>query len=169
MKILLSFVPVFCLLLYSTVVLAQRPVIRPMPIPRGNTDNRGNRPLSREQNGQVRPGGDSAVREGVERRDYSDDSLRVNVYSFQSVRPVQLDTSIRDYTTRFPIPGTHLYLGNTGSATCSYLFQTPPRTGWDPGFHAFDAYKFSLQNLRFYSTPDLTQNWDTWWPRVLNK
>lgn len=105
--------------------------------------------------GQSGSGGrsDSSQKEGVERRDYSDDSLVVKVYSFNTVRPVTFDTSIRDYTLRFPIPATHIYLGNNGSATRSLLFSTPARIGWDPGFHSLDVYKFSLANARFYNTP----------------
>jgi hypothetical protein len=127
--------------------MAQRPVIRPgMPM---NIPRSGSIP-GRSPAGQ---GSDSSAREGVERRDYADDSLRVNVYTLQTVRPVTLDTSIRDFTTRFPIPATHMFLGNTGSATRSLLFATPQRTGWDPGFHSLDVYKFSLQNTRFFNTP----------------
>lgn len=130
------------------MALSQRPLIR-LPgagsFPTNRGSNRGN---------ATSVGGDSAqLREGVERRDYSDDSLVVKVYTFNAVRPTTFDTSIRDYTVRFPIPGTAVYLGNEGSATRSLLFSTPPRTGWDPGFHSLDAYKFKLENVRFYNTP----------------
>lgn len=89
----------------------------------------------------------------VERRDFSDDSLRVQVYTLSSLRPATFDTSISDFTSRFPIPATHVYLGNNGSATRSLLFSTPQRTGWDPGFHNLDVYKWKLENVRFYNTP----------------
>jgi len=89
----------------------------------------------------------------VERRDYSDDSLKVQVYYFNAVRPVTFDTSIRDYTSRFPIPATHIHIGNDGSATRSLLFSIPMRTGWDPGFHSLDVYKFKVENIRFFNTP----------------
>ncbi len=135
-------------LLVAVGAAAQRPVIRPGGMPM-NLPRPGNLP----GRGTAGQGSDSASREGVERRDYADDSLRVSVYSLQNFRPAVMDTSIRDYTTRFPIPATHVYLGNTGSATRSLLFTTPQRTGWDPGFHTLDVYKFSLQNTRFYNTP----------------
>jgi hypothetical protein len=102
--------------------------------------------------GTIRSSSDSSGREGVERRDYSDDSLNVKVYTFNNVRPSSFDTSIRDYTLRFPIPGTYMYLGNTGSAARSLLFTTPARTGWDPGFHTLDIYKYRLENVRFFNT-----------------
>ncbi|RYZ53039.1 MAG: hypothetical protein EOO14_16015, partial [Chitinophagaceae bacterium] len=133
----------------ASSLLAQRPVIRPGGLP-------GQRPVPGLDPGgtQIRgANSDSVGREGVERRDYSDDSLKVQVYSFNTVRPTTFDTSIRDYTTRFPIPATHLYLGNTGSATRSLLFTMPSRIGFDPGFHSLDVYKWNLQNTRFYNTP----------------
>lgn len=124
--------------------MAQRPIIR-MP---------GGFPNGGMPGGRVGAGSDSTKpqREGVEHRDYSDDSLNVKVYTFTSVRPGSFDTSIRDYTTRFPIPGTYMYLGNTGSAARSLLFAMPARIGWDPGFHSLDIYKFKLENVRFYNT-----------------
>lgn len=93
------------------------------------------------------------IASSVERRDYSDDSLKVQVYFLSSVRPATFDTSISDFTTRFPIPATHVFLGNDGSATKSLLFSTPQRTGWDPGFHSLDVYKWKLENVRFFNTP----------------
>lgn len=134
--------------LACTVAQAQMPVIRPGGRPGTNFPTTGSNPG--ESRGAA---SDTSGREGVERRDYSDDSLNVRVYTFNMVRPTILDTNIRDYTSRFPIPATHLYLGNNGSATRSLLFQTPARTGWDPGFHSLDVYKYNLQNARFYNTP----------------
>lgn len=96
--------------------------------------------------------GDTA-RTGVERRDYSDDSLKVDVYFLLPAKPSTFDTSIQDFTLRFPVPGTHYYLGNDGSATKSFLFGTPQRIGFDPGFHSHDVYKWKLENVRFFSTP----------------
>lgn len=103
--------------------------------------------------GRSRNSGSDSSRQGVERRDYSDDSLQVKVYSLNAVRPTTFDTSIRDYTSRFPISATQIYLGNEGSATRSLLFSTPARVGWDPGFHSHDAYKLRLENVRFFNTP----------------
>jgi hypothetical protein len=137
------------LLVQASCLLAQRPVIRPGGFP-------GSPSVPGQEQGlpQIRgANSDSAGREGVERRDYSDDSLNVRIYTFNTVRPTSFDTSVRDYTSRFPIPATHLYLGNTGSATRSLLFTMPSRTGWDPGFHTLDVYKWSLQQTRFFNTP----------------
>jgi hypothetical protein len=45
-----------------------------------------------------------------------------------------------------------VYLGNVGTASHSLLFQPRMRSGWNPGFHAFDVYKLRLENMRFFNT-----------------
>ncbi|MBB1285624.1 hypothetical protein HRH25_14655 [Flavisolibacter sp. BT320] len=137
-----------CLLCSGSTMLAQRTVIRDGRFP-------SQQPGIGQQRTTPNRGGnaDSAGREGIERRDFSDDSLQVRVYNFNTVRPTTFDTSIRDFTSRFPIPATHVYLGNNGSATRSLLFTMPSRTGWDPGFHSLDVYRWSLQQTRFFNTP----------------
>lgn len=134
----------FCLALFlgAAEAIAQNPVRLPGSVRRSAYDTAGT----------GRAGKDTA-RSGVERRDYSDDSLQVQVYFLSSVKPTTFDTSIRDFTVRFAIPATHYYLGNEGSATKSFLFSTPPRIGFDPGFHSHDVYKWKLENVRFFSTP----------------
>jgi len=123
----------------------RRPTVAPNTSPTNNTPGNNN---------NNRRGGDTtATLSNVERRDYSDDSLQVQVYTFNAVKPTTFDTSIRDYTIRFPIPATHVFLGNDGSATRSLLFSTPRRIGFDPGFHSHDVYKLKMENVRFYNTP----------------
>ena len=63
-----------------------------------------------------------------------------------------MDSSVDDFTKRFPIPATNIYLGNTGNASESILFSPKFNIGWDPGFHAFDIYKFKLETTRFFNT-----------------
>lgn len=92
-------------------------------------------------------GGDS-----LKRRDRFEDSLTVRFRYLDSTRNYQLDSSINDFTRRFPIPATHIYLGNTGTATRSILFSPITQSGWDPGFHAFDVYKWKLEKVRFFNT-----------------
>lgn len=143
------------LTLTSQSLMAQQPVIKP-GVRRPTTLPNSNTPIT-PNTGNINPDLAGAKRDSsasnVERRDFSDDSLRVQVYFLSSVRPVAFDTSIRDFTSRFPIPATHIYLGNDGSATRSLLFSTPQRIGWDPGFHSLDVYKWKVENVRFFNTP----------------
>ena len=63
-----------------------------------------------------------------------------------------MDSSITDFTRRFPIPATNIFLGNTGTASKSILFSPFLKPGWDPGFHSFDIYKWTLEKARFFNT-----------------
>ncbi len=143
----------FCFLLLALTIAghAQEPVIRSPRL--GRPTNTPQLPSSNNTIPKAGTAQRDSTNSKVERRDYSDDSLNVRLYFLGSTRPSKFDTSIRDYTIRFPIPATHIYLGNDGSATRSLLFSTPMRAGWDPGFHAFDVYKLKLENVRFFSTP----------------
>lgn len=96
--------------------------------------------------------GNNSGPDSVRARNLFEDSVTVSIYYIDSTRAYRLDTSINDFTRRFPIPPTHLFLGNTGSASRSLLFSPQLKAGWDPGFHAFDVYKWQIDKLRFYNT-----------------
>lgn len=81
-----------------------------------------------------------------------EDSVSLSLYFIDSARGKKPDSSIVEFTTRFPIPTDHVYLGNNGSATRSILFAPELSAGWDAGFHAFDAYKWRLDKVKFYNT-----------------
>jgi Putative porin len=92
-------------------------------------------------------GGDS-----LKRRDKFEDSITITYRLLDSTRTFKFDSTLSDFTKRFPIPATHVYLGNTGNASKSILFSPKTSTGWDPGFHAFDVYKWNLDQIRFFNT-----------------
>jgi hypothetical protein len=92
-------------------------------------------------------GGDS-----LQRRNHNEDSITVRFRYSDSTRYYSLDSTITDFTTRFPIPATNVFLGNTGTASRSILFSPILRPGWDPGFHSFDVYKWTLEKARFFNT-----------------
>jgi hypothetical protein len=99
------------------------------------------------QGGAPGGGGNDSVRT----RNPFADSITVNVFYLDQSRPSKLDSSISDFTKHYPIPATHMYLGNTGVATKSIIFDPNLRAGWDPGFHALDVYKWKLQDVRFFN------------------
>ncbi len=37
-------------------------------------------------------------------------------------------------------------------AATSILFAPQQKTGWDPGFHAYDIYKWMQESIRFFNT-----------------
>ena len=121
----------------SLQVIAQEKIFRNVPkvgqnIGRGNTSGGS---------------GDS-----LHHRNRNEDSITIYYRYLDSSRHYKLDSSINDFTTRFPIPATNIYLGNLGNASKSILFSPSLKPGWDPGFHAFDAYKWKLESVRFFNT-----------------
>src|SRR5690606_2908737 len=46
----------------------------------------------------------------------------------------------------------YVTLGNNGSAAYPVLFSPYAKAGWDAGFHAFEVYKYNIENTRFYKT-----------------
>jgi hypothetical protein len=97
-------------------------------------------------------GGQSGGNDSLRSRYLAEDTINISYYILDSTRSSRMDSSISDYFTRFPIPPTHVYLGNTGAPTRSILFAPSLRAGFDPGFHALDVYKWSLEKVRFFNT-----------------
>lgn len=93
-----------------------------------------------------------ASTDSLKRRDRNEDSITVRFRYLDSTRTYLLDSSVADFTRRFPIPATHVFLGNTGSPARSILFSPLFKPGWDPGFHALDIYKWTVDKARFFNT-----------------
>ena len=99
----------------------------------------------------------SSIRGGAEtdslrRRDKNEDSITIRYRFLDSTQNYKLDSSIADFSLRFPIPATNIYLGNVGSASRSILFSPIMTPGWDPGLHAFDVYRWTVDKARFLNT-----------------
>jgi hypothetical protein len=88
----------------------------------------------------------------IEKRKSQEDSITITYRYLDTARNYKLDSSLHDFTQEFPIPATHYHLGNTGSATQSYLFSPLMNAGLDVGLHAFDVYKFTPEKTRFFTT-----------------
>ncbi len=97
-------------------------------------------------------GSSSAGNDSLKRRDRFEDSITIRFHYLDSSRNLLIDSSINDFTTRFPVPITYHYLGNPGTAAKSILFAPQQKIGWDPGFHAYDIYKWMLERVRFFNT-----------------
>ena len=93
-----------------------------------------------------------ASTDSLKRRDKNEDSITIRFRYLDSTRNYTLDSSIADFSKRFPIPATNIFLGNNGTASRSILFSPTMQPGWDPGFHAFDTYKWTLEKARFFNT-----------------
>ena len=97
-------------------------------------------------------GGSGGGQDSLQRRNLLEDSLTITFRYLDSARNYRIDSSIADFTARFPIPAHHMYLGNVGTATRSLLFQPRLQSGFDAGFHAFDVYKLKPEAARFFNT-----------------
>ncbi len=96
--------------------------------------------------------GNSGTTDSMRHRSQWEDSITIRYRFLDTAKLFMLDSSVSDFRSRFPIPASHIYLGNLGNATRSILFAPTMKAGWDPGFHAFDVYKWSVENARFFTT-----------------
>ncbi len=98
------------------------------------------------------PTGGGSKKDSLQKRDRFADSITIFYRYFDSTRNRTIDSSINDFTTRFPMPYSYHHLGNYGTAAQSLLFNPLMKAGFDAGFHQYDIYQFSLANTKFYQT-----------------
>jgi len=134
------------LLLVITVSLyAQEPILRRLP--GRNTGTTGN---NNKSDTSKKSGKENAM--GFEHRDDKKDSISISYKFIDSVRINRLDSSINDFDKYFPVPASWQYLGNNGAAAFPLIYQPNLKPGWDAGFHAFDVYRYKLEETKFYKT-----------------
>lgn len=108
--------------------------------------------------GSIRSIGNSMQQGGSSRKDTigfehrHDDSITITYRYFDSTRRINYDSSINDFDNYYTVPSTWQYLGNNGAAATSLIFKPFAKPGWDAGFHAFDIYRFTIENTKFYKT-----------------
>src|SRR4028119_541152 len=90
--------------------------------------------------------------DSLKHRDNTEDSITINYRYFDSTTIRNLDTTINDFTTRYPLPAHYVTLGNLGSAAHSLIFNPNLKPGFDPGFHSLDIYRFKIADTKFYQT-----------------
>lgn len=126
--------------------------IRPRPRPGipSDADNPNRTTTGGAQTGQVkntRGGNDS-----LQHRTGLEDSITITFRYLDSSRLQRFDSSVHDFYDRFPIPPNYAYLGNTGNAARNLIFTPILHAGFDAGFHAYDIYRYTLSETRFYNT-----------------
>jgi hypothetical protein len=100
--------------------------------------------------GQSSQPGDTTI--GFKHRDDLADSITISYRYLDSLRSIRLDSSINDFNKFFSVPANYVTLGNNGSAGYPVLFTPWLKAGWDAGFHAYDVYRFTIENTKFYKT-----------------
>src|SRR5262245_10755626 len=94
-------------------------------------------PIDRLRNfGSGFSGGMGGGSDTLAHRSGLEDSVTISFRYLDSSRYRPFDSSITDFSKRFPIPASYISLGNTGSAARSILFNPLMKPGWDAGFHA---------------------------------
>ncbi len=101
---------------------------------------------------QGRPIKRSTGKDSLQRRDRNADSITIFYHYYDSTRLRTLDSSINDFTSRFPLPYYYHTLGNYGTAAQSFFFNPRMKAGFDAGFHQYDVYQFTAENTKFYQT-----------------
>src|SRR6185312_16154630 len=109
---------------------------------------RGN-PLQNFSNIGNKSGSDTI---GFEHRNDLKDSITISYHHLNSLTKEFLDSSINDFGKYYTVPDGYVTLGNNGNAAYPVLFTPILKAGWDAGFHAFDVYKYTIENTRFFQT-----------------
>lgn len=124
------------MLLYSTSLKAQ------------NTDTTGTfqydshgNPVKRDTSNQT-----------LQHRDKYADSITISYRYWDSTHVNKIDSSINDFYSRYPVPWWYIDLGNFGSAARSLIFHPIMQPGFDAGFHAYDIYRYTPENTKFFQT-----------------
>lgn len=88
----------------------------------------------------------------IHHRDDLADSINISYHFLDSLKINRLDSSLDDFNRFYSVPAHYINLGNNGSAAYPILFTPILRPGWDPGFHEYDVYKYTLGDTKFYKT-----------------
>lgn len=89
---------------------------------------------------------------GFQHRDDLKDSINIHYRILDSTTRRTIDSSVNDFDKYFSVPSNYQFLGNNGAAAFPLIFQPVFITGWDAGFHAYDIYRFKLEDTKFYKT-----------------
>jgi hypothetical protein len=141
---------IICIILFSLVIesaLAQMPG-------RGNSNLLQNLPGGGLMNGGFGNSNSASgpFKDSLLHRTGLEDSATISFRYLDTARYYVLDSSVGDFSRRWPVPWTSVFLGNTGSASRSLLFKPNLSAGWDAGFHAFDPYMLRMSDVRFFQT-----------------
>ena len=103
--------------------------------------------------GMSRGGGLSQGKaDSLQHRTGKEDSIAIKFRWLDNSRFQLLDSSVQEFSLRFPLTWNQVHLGNLGNPVENRFFSPLFRSGWDPGFHGFDPYLFRAEDTRFYNT-----------------
>ncbi len=143
------FSTILCCLVFIAAFSQKQPVKKQLDLLLNNSDTQNSSSEDKSSRDASEKRKDTL---GFEHRNDAKDSISLIYRFLNSLKINSLDSSIEDFDRYYSVPLTYQYLGNNGAAAFSLIYQPEEKAGWDPGFHAFDIYKFTLEGTKFYKT-----------------
>jgi hypothetical protein len=81
-----------------------------------------------------------------------EDTINIDYRYLDSSRLLKMDSNIYYLSGKIPRPESWINLGNLGTAARNLVFTPRMLSGWDPGWHAYDLYLFTVDETRFFHT-----------------
>src|SRR5258708_32272847 len=81
-----------------------------------------------------------------------EDTITINFRYLDSSKLYRFESSIFDVGRRLPMRSNWINLGNNGTAARPLIFTPRTQSGWDPGWHAYDLYLFTVDETRLFHT-----------------
>lgn len=140
----------FVLFLFAAnfVIAQTEPIVQPGSNPGSNRGGNVGNTTNRARN--INTGG-TQKKDSLQKRDKNADSLTISYRLMKDATRYKLDSSIADYI-RFPTQPNYITLGNNGAPSKPILFTPIMQSGFVEGKHSLDAYKWTVDNLKFYKT-----------------
>ncbi|MEO7445324.1 MAG: putative porin [Ferruginibacter sp.] len=139
---------IWACLFYVLPALAQDEPVKRLPTRRNGSQQSG-RPQATANSSNQSSQGDSLGLGFVHR---VDDSVAVYYRYLDSLQRHPIDSTIDDFYDYYSIPASWQNLGNNGAAAFPLVYEPFLKPGWDAGLHAYDVYRLTVEDTRFYKT-----------------
>ncbi|UYQ91645.1 putative porin [Chitinophaga horti] len=97
--------------------------------------------------------GGGTMQRDTSRHEHEPDTLTIRYRYLGEPTDFMLDSSLNDWYRSFlRVPNSYVTLGNSGSAARNLIFTPRMTAGFDAGFHAYDIYRFTHDDARFFYT-----------------
>ncbi|QEC69904.1 hypothetical protein FRZ67_22355 [Panacibacter ginsenosidivorans] len=100
----------------------------------------------------INPSRKDSASDKLQHRDAYADSITISYHYFDSTKTYKLDSSVSDFYSRYPVSYNYTDLGNFGNAARSIIFSPYMKPGFDAGFHAYDVYKYKVEDTKIFTT-----------------
>ncbi|WP_295122437.1 putative porin [uncultured Chitinophaga sp.] len=98
-------------------------------------------------------GGGGTMTRDTSKHDHEPDTLTIRYRFLGEPTDFTIDSSMNDwYRSYLQVPASYVTLGNSGAAARNIIYTPRMTAGFDAGFHAYDVYRFTHDNARFFYT-----------------